>query len=167
MNKEIEKKSLSGTLRLRDSRAEESTLTQETLNTNGFPAKEDTIAPPSHALKSKPNFNAIYNQLHGKFPEIININKSVLLAVSIRKQMSKETGLSSVILKRWIAWYCRKSNYYAHHIEGFVRYNLDGTEAGIVTQKHQEKMNKFLEKIKSSKSNASDTDNNKSKDSDK
>lgn len=92
-----------------------------------------------------------YNELHGKFPEIINLDKPVLLAVGIRKEMSEETGISSIILKRWIAWYYRKSNYYSLHQEGSIRYNLRGQEAGIVTQKHQEKMNKYLEKIKSRK----------------
>ena len=59
--------------------------------------------------------------------------------------MSKETGVSNVILKRWIAWYCRKSNYYAKHIQGVTRFHLDGSEAGIVTEKHQEKMERKLE----------------------
>jgi sRNA-binding protein len=76
------------------------------------------------------------------------MNKPVLLAVGIRKEMSKETGVSSVVLKRWIAWYCRKSNYYANHIQGTIRFHLDGSEAGIVTEKHQEKMENRLEKIK-------------------
>jgi sRNA-binding protein len=62
--------------------------------------------------------------------------------------MSKETGVSSVVLKRWISWYCRKSNYYANHIQGAIRFHLDGSEAGIVTEKHQEKMEKRLEKTK-------------------
>jgi sRNA-binding protein len=76
------------------------------------------------------------------------MNKPVLLAVGIRKEMSKETGASSVVLKRWIAWYCRKSNYYANHIQGAIRFHLDGNEAGIVTENHQEKMEKRLEKTK-------------------
>jgi len=42
------------------------------------------------------DFNAIYDELHAKFPEIINLNKPVLLAVGIRKEMSQETGVSSV-----------------------------------------------------------------------
>ena len=57
-------------------------------------------------------------------------------------------GVSSVVLKRWIAWYCRKSNYYANHIQGAIRFHLDGSEAGIVTENHQEKMEKRLEKAK-------------------
>ena len=78
--------------------------------------------------------------------------------------MSKETGVSNVILKRWIAWYCRKSNYYAKHIQGVTRFHLDGSEAGIVTEKHQEKMERKLEKTKVrktlSKSKDIDSDNN-------
>ena len=78
--------------------------------------------------------------------------------------MSKETGVSNVILKRWIAWYCRKSNYYAKHIQGVIRLHLDGSEAGIVTEKHQEKMERKLEKTKVrktlSKSKDIDSDNN-------
>ena len=78
--------------------------------------------------------------------------------------MSKETGVSNVILKRWIAWYCRKSNYYAKHIQGVILFHLDGSEAGIVTEKHQEKMERKLEKTKVrktlSKSKDIDSDNN-------
>ena len=151
MDKEIEKESLSGTLKLSKNKAIEKS--------------EDTIVPPlSSAPESKPNFNAIYDELHGKFPEIINMDKPVLLAVGIRKEMSKETSISSVVLKRWIAWYCRKSNYYAIHKQGAMRFNLDGSEAGIVTEKHQEKMDKRLEKTKTSKTPP--PRENKSKDSD-
>ncbi len=85
------------------------------------------------------------------------MKKPVLLAVGIRKEMSKETGVSSVVLKRWIAWYCRKSNYYANHIQGAIRFHLDGSEAGIVTENHQEKMEKRLEKTKVRKTTPSAT----------
>jgi hypothetical protein len=144
MNKEIEKKSLSATLKLRDHKPVKSAATQETSNNSRPSSKEDTIALPSP--ESKHDFNAIYDILHGKFPEIINLSKPVLLAVGIRKEMSKETDVSNVILKRWIAWYCSKSNYYAQHKQGATRFNLDGSKAGIVTEKHQEKMDKRLEK---------------------
>ena len=96
--------------------------------------------------ESKPDFNTIYDELHGKFPEIININRPALLAIGIRKEMSKETGVSNVILKRWIAWYCQKSNYYSQHKQGATRFNLNGSEAGIVTEKHQKKWTVSLRK---------------------
>ena len=78
--------------------------------------------------------------------------------------MSKETGVSSVVLKRWIAWYCRKSNYYANHILGAIRFHLEGSEAGIVTQSHQEKMEKRLEKTKVHKTTPSLENKNKNSD---
>jgi sRNA-binding protein len=78
--------------------------------------------------------------------------------------MSKETGISSVVLKRWIAWYCRKSKYYANHIQGAIRFHLDGSESGIVTEGHQEKMEKRLEKTKVRKTTP--PLENKNKDSD-
>jgi hypothetical protein len=150
MNKEIEKKSLSSTLKLRTSKTAQNALTQEILSNGNLAGKEkNTTAPPPTA--SKHNFNAIYDLLHGKFPEIINMDKPVLLAVGIRKEMSKETGVSNVVLKKWIAWYCRKSNYYSQHKQGAMRSNLDGSEAGIVTEKHQEKLDKMLEKTKARK----------------
>ena len=150
MNKEIEKESLSGTLKLRTSKTAQNALTQEILSNGNLAGKEkNTTAPPP--TTSKHNFNAIYDLLHGKFPEIINMDKPVLLAVGIRKEMSKETGVSNVVLKKWIAWYCRKSNYYAKHKQGAMRFNLDGSGAGIVTEKHQEKLDKMLEKTKARK----------------
>ena len=167
MNKELEKEaSLSiGTLKLRKNKAIESGATQKISNNSNPSSKEDTIVlPPSPSLEPKPDFNAVYDILHGKFPEIINMNKPVLLAVGIRKEMSKETGVSSVVLKRWIAWYCRKSNYYANHIQGAIRFHLDGSEAGIVTEGHQEKMEKRLEKTKVRKTTT--PLENKNKDSD-
>ena len=93
------------------------------------------------------DFNAIYNELHSKFPKIINIKKPVLLAISIRKVMLREvSNVPNHILYKWIAWYFRKSNYYAIHEVGAMRYNLDGTEAGIVTEKDQAKRDKQLGK---------------------
>ena len=151
MNKELEKEALlsTGTLKMRKNKAIEIAGTQEISNNSNIPSsKEDTKAPVSPTLEPKADFNAVYDILHDKFPEIININKPVLLAVGIRKEMSKETGVSNVILKRWIAWYCRKSNYYAQHKQGATRFNLCGSAAGMVTEKHQEKMDRRLEKIK-------------------
>jgi len=104
------------------------------------------------------DFNAIYDELHAKFPEIINLDKPVLLAVGIRKEMSQETGVSNMVLKRWIAWYFRKSKYYKLHDQGAIRYNLKGEEAGIVTEKHCEKMAKHLEKMKKPKTKPNDDD---------
>ena len=166
MNKELEKEALLsiGTLKLRKNKAIESGATQKISNNSNPSSKEDTKAPVSPTLEPKADFNAVYDILHGKFPEIINMNKPVLLAVGIRKEMSKETGVSSVVLKRWIAWYCRKSNYYANHIQGAIRFHLDGSEAGIVTEGHQEKMEKRLEKTKVRKTTP--PLENKNKDSD-
>ena len=168
MNKELEKEALLsiGTLKLRKNKAIESGATQKISNNSNPSSKEDTKAPVSPTLEPKADFNAVYDILHGKFPEIINMNKPVLLAVGIRKEMSKETGVSSVVLKRWIAWYCRKSNYYANHIQGAIRFHLDSSEAGIVTEKHQKKMEKRLEKIKTPKTTSSLENQNKNKDSD-
>ena len=165
MNKELEKESLgTNTLKPPKNKATESAATQEVSNNSNSSSKEDTIVlPPLPSLEPKPDFNAVYDILHDKFPEIININKPVLLAVGIRKEMSKETGVSNVILKRWIAWYCRKSNYYAQHKQGATRFNLCGSAAGIVTEKHQEKMDRRLEKTKNHKtlleSKGKDSDN--------
>ena len=166
MNKELEKEALLsiGTLKLRKNKAIESGATQKISNNSNPSSKEDTKAPVSPTLEPKADFNAVYDILHGKFPEIINMNKPVLLAVGIRKEMSKETGVSSVVLKRWIAWYYRKSNYYANHIQGAIRFHLDGSEAGIVTEGHQEKMEKRLEKTKVHKTTP--PLENKNKDSD-
>ena len=165
MNTELEKESLLGTktLKLPKNKIMESASTQEALNNSNLPSKEDIKAPTPLTLEPKTDFNAVYDILHGKFPEIININKPVLLG----KEMSKETGVSSVVLKRWIAWYCRKSNYYANHIQGAIRFHLDGSEAGIVTEGHQEKMEKRLEKAKVRKTTPSTPSlENKTADSD-
>lgn len=171
MDKELEKKSLStGILRLPKNKGVENTITDQILKNSNPSNEEDALLlPPSPPppLEPKSDFNVIYDVLRDKFPEIINMNKPVLLAVGIRKEMSKETGVSSVVLKRWIAWYCRKSNYYANHIQGAVRFHLDGSEAGVVTEKHQEKMEKYLEKTKVRKASLTAPSlENKSKDSD-
>jgi len=151
---EIEKESVSSTLKLRSNRVTENAIDQETSSKISSSTKEDIRALP----QPTPDFNAIYNELHSKFPEIINLDKPVLLAVGIRKEMSQETGVSNMVLKRWIAWYFRKSKYYKLHDQGAIRYNLKGEEAGVVTEKHCEKMVKGLEKMKKPKTKANDDD---------
>ena len=156
MDQKTEKESSlsTGTLKLRKNRALENTTTQEVSNVSNNPlptVKEETIESLSSieievTPKAVPSFTSIYKRLHKKFPEIINIDKPVLLAVGIRKEMSQETGVSSTILRKWIGWYCHKSNYYALHKQGSVRFNLDGSEAGIVTENHQENIDRKLEK---------------------
>jgi hypothetical protein len=142
MDQKIEKTSLLGTLKLPSRKIPEGSVIKEV--PNNVSSKKLVPATP----KSKPNFNAIYVLLHTKFPEIINFDKPVLLAVGIRKEMSKASNISGVILKKWIAYYCRKSNYYSMHKQGATRFNLDGSEAGIVTQKHQEEIDGKVHKIK-------------------
>ena len=156
MDQKTKKESLlsAGTLKLRKNRALENTTTREVLNVsnNSYPTvKEETMESLSlleieDKPKTIPSFTSIYKRLHKKFPEIINMDKPVLLAVGIRKEMSQETGVSSTILRKWIGWYCHKSNYYALHKQGAVRFNLDGSEAGTVTENHQENIDKKLEK---------------------
>ena len=162
MDSKIEHKS-SNTLKLPGNVLDSSTTKEPLTDTTSLQENPKDILPDTIQPIQALNFNAIYKELRSKFPEIINLQKPALLAVGIRKQMSKETGISSIILKKWTAWYFRKSNYYSQHKEGAMRYNLDGTEAGAVTEKQQEKMNAYFERIKAHKSESID---NKSKDLD-
>lgn len=115
--------------------------------------------PTPEAKNTEYDFDAIYDELHTKFPKIINMEKPVLLAIAIRQEMLKEvTDVPNRILQKWIGWYFRKSNYYALHEIGAMRYNLDGSEAGSVTKKDQAKRDKQLARInKKSDSNSKDT----------
>ena len=100
------------------------------------------------------DFDAIYKILHAKFPNIINMDKPVLLAVGIRRKMLKHLedhkDITNPVLNKWIKWYFRKSKYYSIHQVGAVRYNLDGTNAGTVTEKDQAKRDKQMQQIKKS-----------------
>ena len=156
MEKNIELQAISKTLRLRKTKEDATTLLAEEniISSDNSVTKNDVTTPPKPIY----NFNAIYKKLHKKFPEIINMDKPVLLAVGIRKEMSNEMGVSSAILRKWIAWYCRKSNYYALHEQGAPRFNLDGSDAGTVTEKHQEKMDKKFEKINAKKLSTEEKD---------
>jgi len=116
-------------------------------------AKEVLIRLGEKALaeydsKHEHDFDAIYKTLHGKFPTIINMDKPVLLAIAIRGEILKEVTIPNAILHKWIGWYFRKSKYYFMHKVGAVRYNLDGSEAGAVTEKDQTKRDKQIGKIK-------------------
>ena len=111
------------------------------------------------------------------------MHKPVLLAVGIRREMLKhleeEKDITNLILSKWIKWYFRKSKYYSLHKVGAVGYNLDGTNAGTVTEKDQAKRDKQMQQIKEyqSQQRSNDkkpastkqdkpVDENKSKDSD-
>jgi hypothetical protein len=111
-------------------------------------ASVNSKTEPAAEQKADYDFNAIYNELHAKFPKIINMKKPVLLAIAIRGEILKEVSAPNDVMYKWIAWYFRKSNYYAIHVVGAMRYNLDGTEAGIVTEKDQAKRDKQLGKNK-------------------
>jgi len=102
--------------------------------------------------KHEQDFDAIYKTLHARFPNIINMDKPVLLAVGVRREILKhledEKDIANLILNKWIKWYFRKSKYYSIHKVGTVRYNLDGTNAGTVTEKDQAKRDKQMQQIK-------------------
>ena len=98
------------------------------------------------------DFDAMYNTLHSKFPTIINMDKPVLLAVGIRREILKHLednkDITNLVLNKWIKWYFRKSKYYSVHKVGAVRYNLNGTNAGTVTEKDQAKRDKQMQQTK-------------------
>ena len=112
--------------------------------------------------KSEYDFDAIYKTLHAKFPNIINMDKPVLLAVGIRREILKhledEKDITNLILSKWIKWYFRKSKYFSIHKVGAVRYNLDGTNAGTVTEKDQAKRDKQMQQIKEYQSGQKSSD---------
>jgi len=124
------------------------------------PALSDDNQKTKAEARSDRDFDAIYKALHDKFPTIINMDKPVLLAVGIRRKILKHLedyeDITNLILNKWIKWYFRKSKYYSIHKVGAVRYNLDGTEAGAVTEKDQEKRDKMVSKIISNKNNLED-----------
>ena len=76
----------------------------------------------------------------------------------------REKIIKKLLTVKTVSWYCRKSNYYANHILGAIRFHLEGSEAGIVTQSHQEKMEKRLEKTKVHKTTPSLENKNKNSD---
>ena len=45
--------------------------------------------------------------------------------------------VSKKLLKRWIRWYFGKSRYHKNHKAGGIRYNLDGSEAGMITDEQE------------------------------
>lgn len=81
------------------------------------------------------DFQEIYNKLHNKFPNIINMQNPVILAIGIHKELAKEVKISNQSIGKWISWYIRKSKYYINHKEGVARFNLNGEQCGTITEK--------------------------------
>lgn len=121
-------------------------------------ASVNSKTEPEASSKTGHDFNAIYDELHTKFPNIINMDKPVLLAIAIRGKMLEEVSVPGATLNKWIAWYFRKSSYYSMHKVGVVRYNLDGTGAGTVTEKDQAKRDKQRRQTKERQSQKKDRD---------
>lgn len=107
-----------------------------------------SLKQDKHKPKGIVDFKVIYDELHSKFPEVINLDKPVLLALGIKQELSKATGISVTIVRGWLAQYFRKSKYYKLHKEGAIRYTLQGSESGIVTADQCEGVQKYLEKSK-------------------
>lgn len=151
MEKEIKLKKVDSIVPSEDkAQSEQTALEQqeEKSTPNNISASESPEALPLS------NFEIIYNDLHSKFPEIINIEKPVLLAVGIRQEIAYATGIPGVVLNRWIAWYFRKSKYHKIHKQGAKRYNLLGEEVGIVTEEQCQKKAQQMKKIKKLKESA-------------
>lgn len=146
-----------------DKEQSSSTEKQPTLPSDENPkTKDEQRDKQKGEQKSEYDFDAIYKTLHAKFPNIINIDKPVLLAVGIRREILKhleeEKDITNLILNKWIKWYFRKSKYYLMHKLGAVRYNLDGTNAGTVTEKDQAKRDKQMQQIKEYQSGQKSSD---------
>lgn len=139
----------------KDAEKSESVEKQPTLILDKNPKTEDGQRNKQKGKEQhEHDFDAIYKTLHTKFPNIINMDKPVLLAVGIRKEILKhledDKDITNPVLNKWIKWYFRKSKYYSMHKVGAVRYNLDGTNAGTVTEKDQAKRDKQMQQIKKS-----------------
>lgn len=85
--------------------------------------------------KVVPNFQEIYNNLHSKFPNVINIDNPVIFAIGVHREIAKELGISNRYIGKWLSWYTRKSNYYNNYKKGMERYNLAGEQCRTVTEK--------------------------------
>ncbi len=89
----------------------------------------------SESKKVTLDFQEIYNKLHNKFPNIINMQNPVILAIGIHKELAKEVKLSNQSIGKWVSWYIRKSKYYINHKEGAARFNLNGEPCGTISEK--------------------------------
>ncbi len=90
--------------------------------------------PTPPAKKVMLNFQEIYNKLHNKFPNVINMANPVIFAIGIHKTLAKEVEISKQFIGKWLSWYVRKSKYYNNYQEGMKRYNLAGEQCGVVTE---------------------------------
>lgn len=94
------------------------------------PKKTPTPPPEKVVL----DFQEIYNKLHSKFPNVINMDNPVIFAIGIHKELAKEVEISRQSIGKLLSWYVRKSKYYNNYKEGMERYNLDGEQCGVVTE---------------------------------
>ena len=86
--------------------------------------------------KPEQDFDAIYKALHAKFPNIINMDKPVLLAVGVRREILKhledEKDITNLILNKWIKWYFRKSKYFISYDE-HTAYSIFAVLCGCIS----------------------------------
>jgi ProP effector len=75
-------------------------------------------------------------QCRERFPALFDADHPVPLAIGIHKQMGKVIGLKRA--KRLMGWWTNWKPYIAAIAAGGVRYNLDGSEAGPVTEAQRE-----------------------------
>ena len=100
--------------------------------------------------ENKLSFKETYKILHKKYPDIINIEKPMILAKGTHKILAKEVNMSYIkFKKKFLLRYFKKSHYYSKHKLNAPRINLQGEEESRVTEKEikgrKEKMKRIVE----------------------
>jgi hypothetical protein len=72
-----------------------------------------------------------------RFPSIFNPEKPLPLAIGCAKAIRAAIGMSWSQLEDLIRWWTTRPEYLAALAAGGPRYNLDGSEAGIVAENHR------------------------------
>ena len=89
---------------------------------------------PEHAAKH--NANDVIMELVSKYPLALSLHRSKKpLAIGIHQQLfTADTGLSRKSIRLALAAYVRRSSYLKAIVAGVSRVNLDGSNAGLVTE---------------------------------
>jgi ProP effector len=69
-----------------------------------------------------------------RYPDVFNAEAPKPLAIGVSRVIQREHGFTQPIISLVLGWWTRRWQYCEAMIAGSVRFNLDGTEAGQITE---------------------------------
>ena len=101
-------------------------------------------------LLSPEDYNKVFYYLSKKYPKLFIKDKVFVFKKGVNRDIFNDTELefSKTVIRKFLRLYSEQKKYVELHIENTSRYDLEGSEVGLITKEDVESLAKRQDEIK-------------------